>query len=186
MSVTEQLRYITIEKYLDDEQHSDIRHEYVAGAIYAMVGANALHNLIAGSLFSSFRSHLEKSPCYVFQSDMKVRVDDAFYYPDVFVTCEKLDPLAYYQTAPSLIVEVLSESTEARDRLEKWLAYQKLESLREYALVAQDKIKVEVLRHTEDGWQKETYSAGDRVKFDSIGLTIPIESIYMDAIDYFR
>lgn len=101
-----------------------------------------------------------------------------YYYPDLVVVCGAIDPGAYYQTAPALIVEVLSESTEARDRLEKRLAYQRIESLREYVLVAQDKMRVEVYPHVEDGWQLETYSYGDRVRFTSIGLDTTIEQLY--------
>jgi Uma2 family endonuclease len=184
MAVIEKIKRISVEEYLEGEKTSDVRHEYVDGAVYAMVGASALHNLIAGSLFTAFRDHLRKSPCRVFMSDMKVRVDDVFYYPDLLVTCGAIDPGAYYQTAPVLIVEVLSESTEARDRLEKRLAYQRIESLEEYALVAQDKMMIEIFRRNPDGWELETYSYGDRVRFVSIGLEIPIERLYEDATGF--
>jgi Uma2 family endonuclease len=184
MAVIKKINRISVEEYLAGEKTSDVRHEYVAGAVYAMVGASVLHNLIAGSLFGALRDHLRESPCHVFMSDMKVRTDDVFYYPDVLVTCGTVDPGAYYQTAPILVVEVLSESTEARDRLEKRLAYQKLESLKEYALVAQDKMRIEIFRRTQDGWEVETYSYGDRVRFASIGLETPIESLYEDAIGF--
>lgn len=117
-------------------------------------------------------------------SDMKVRVEDAFYYPDIVVVCGAIDASAYYQTAPTLIVEILSESTEARDRLEKRLAYQKIESIKEYYLVAQNKMQVEVYRRIGDGWQLETYSYGDRVRFASINYELAIEQLYEDAMGY--
>lgn len=184
MALVEKLRPITIEEYLQGEKTSDSRHEYVAGAVYAVVGASGLHNLLTLAFATSLRQHLRGSPYRVFMSDMKVRVEDAFYYPDVVVVCGTIDVGASFQTVPTLIVEVLSESTEARDRLEKRLAYQSLESLKEYVLVAQDKMRVEIYRRVEDGWQLETYSYGDRVRFASIKHEVAIERLYEDVMDY--
>lgn len=186
MALVEKLQPITVEEYLKGEKTSDARHEYVAGAVYAMVGASGLHNLIALTFATSLRLHLRGMSCHLFMSDMKVRVNDAFYYPDLVVVCGAIDAGAYYQTAPTLIVEILSESTEARDRLEKRLAYQKIESLKEYVLVAQDKMRIEVYRRVEDGWQLETYSYGDRVRFTSISYEVAIEQLYEDVLDYTR
>ncbi len=149
-----------------------------------MAGASGLHNLLALAFAAHLRDHLRGSPCRVFMSDMKVRVRDAFYYPDLVVACGLIDAGAYYQTAPTLIIEILSESTEARDRLEKRLAYQNLESLKEYVLVAQDKMRIEVYRRIEDGWQIETYSYGDRVRFTSLNYEAAIEQLYEDVLDY--
>jgi Uma2 family endonuclease len=184
MALVEKLHPIPVEEYLAGEKMSDVRHEYVAGAVYAMAGASGLHNLLALAFAARLRDHLRSSPCRTFMSDMKVRVRDAFYYPDIVVVCGTLDTGAYYQTAPTLVVEILSESTEARDRLEKRLAYQSLESLKEYVLVTQDKMQVEVYRRIEDGWQLETYSYGDRVRLASIHFETPIEQLYEDVLDY--
>ena len=93
-----------------------------------------------------------------------------------------IDLAAYYQASPVLIVEVLSESTEAKDRLEKRVAYQRLVSVKEYVLVAQDKLQVEVIRRVNEGWQIETYGHGDIVKFSSVGLEQPLESLYEDVL----
>ena len=184
MALTEKLRPITIEEYLEGEKRSDVRHEYVSGTVYAMAGASGLHNLIALTVASGLRNRLRGPSCHVFMADMKVRVDDAFYYPDLVVVCGPIDPRAYYQTALTLIVEILYESTEARDRIEKRLAYQRIDSLREYVLVAQDKMRVEVYRRIEDGWQLETYSYGDRVRFASIDHEVAIEQLYEDVLGY--
>jgi Uma2 family endonuclease len=184
MALTEKLHPVTVEEYLEGEKRSDVRHEYVSGTVYAMAGASGLHNLIALTVATGLRDRLRGSSCRVFMADMKLRVDDAFYYPDLVVVCGPIDPGAYYQTAPTLIVEILSESTEARDRLEKRLAYQKIESLREYVLVAQDRMRVEVYRRIEDGWQLETYSYGDRVRFASVSYEAPIEQLYEDVLGY--
>ena len=184
MALVEKLRPITVEDYLEGEKASDVRHEYVAGAVHAKAGASGLHNLLTLAFAAGLRQHLRGSPCRVFMSDMKVRVRDAFYYPDLVVVCGAIDTGAYYQTAPTLVIEILSESTEARDRLEKRLAYQSLESLMEYVLVTQDKMRIEVYRRLEDGWQLETYSYGDRVRFASIHYEAAIEQLYEDVVGY--
>lgn len=180
----EKINYVSVEEYLESEKNADNRHEYFDGAVYAMVGASTIHNLIALSLSSRFHTHLRDTACHVFQSDMKVRVEHGFYYPDILVVCNKLDPKAYYQTDPALIVEILSESTEAKDRLEKRVAYQNLGSLEEYMLVSQNKMKVEIFRRDNDGWQKETYTNSDVVNLSSLGLTISITEIYADVQEY--
>ncbi len=182
MGLVQRISCTSVDDYLEGEKAANVRHEYVAGAVYAMAGANVLHNLLTLSLATAFRAHLRASPCHVFVSDMKVRVDDAFYYPDLVVVCGPVDPRAYYQTAPKLIVEVLSDSTEARDRLEKRLAYQKIESLEEYVLASADRMKIEVFRREEAGWQIETFADGDLVRFASVGLELPIEQIYEDLL----
>jgi len=184
MSIIQKLNRITIEEYLEGEKESDLRHEYIGGEIYAMVGTSKLHNLIAGSLFASFRAHLKDSPCNVFMSDMKVRVDNAFYYPDIIVSCVKTDPDVYYESSPMIIIEVLSPATEARDRFEKRLAFQRLDSLKEYVLVSQDRMNIEIYRRVENGWEMEKYSSSEVVHFSSIGLKKPIEEIYEDVIDF--
>ncbi|MHB9102072.1 MAG: Uma2 family endonuclease [Sulfuricella sp.] len=138
-------RPIPIPEYLEGELRSDIRHEYVAGQVYAMAGAGEKHNLIALNIASRLRSAVRGTPCRAFISDMKVRVgqNDAFYYPDVMVACDPQDTESLYKRSPCLIVEVLSPATEAIDRREKFFAYRSLPSLRHYLLVSQDQRRVE-------------------------------------------
>ena len=169
MSVVSGLERITADEYLDGEERGDVRHECVDGVIHAMVGASVRHNLITGGLFSLLYRQLGSSSRRVFQADMKVRVDEAFYYPDIVVTRGDLDPAARYLSDPVLIAEVLSSSTEARDRLEKMVSYLSLSSLKEYLLVAQDEVLVEILRRIDTGWQIETCSYGDRLTLESDG-----------------
>ena len=183
MSTLRKLESFTVDQYLEGERQADIRHEYVRGAIQAMVGASVRHNLLAGSLAAMFRVHLRGTPCHVLQSDMKVRIDDVFYYPDLMVTCGPLDLAAYYQTSPTLIVEILSQSTAAKDRLEKRVAYQQLSSLKEYALLVQDDLKIEVIRRKDGGWMVETFSRGDTVRFDSIDFDVPIQELYAEVLE---
>lgn len=116
-------------------------------------------------------------------SDMKVRVGDDFYYPDLVVTCRPATGTYYYVTDSVLIVEVLSPTTERQDRLEKRLAYQHLPSLREYVLIAQDKMQVEVHRRIEDGWEIERCGEHDELRFESVDLTIPLTEIYQDVMN---
>jgi len=182
MSVVNKLERITVDEYLDGEERGDVRHEYVDGVIYAMVGASVRHNMITGALFSLLHRNLRGSPCHVFQSDMKVRVGQVFYYPDIVMTCSELDLEARYLSTPILIAEVLSPSTEARDRLEKMVSYQSLPSLKEYLLVAQDKVHVEVMRRVDMGWRIEICSYGDRLNLESAELDVPVETIYEDVM----
>ena len=142
-------------EYLEGEQRSDIRHEYLAGQVFAMAGAGENHNRIAGNLFFHLRAATRGKPCGVFISDMKLRVEqnDAYYYPDVMLTCDPADSESLYKRSPCLVVEVLSPSTEAIDRREKLMAYRNLSSLRYYLLVAQEKRQVEChMRDAENHW----------------------------------
>ncbi|EIJ34232.1 Uma2 family endonuclease [Thiothrix nivea] len=117
---------VSPEQYLLDENDNPggIRHEYVNGYVYAMAGASRGHNRVAMNLAATLHSHLKKSHCEVFQSDMKVGIrhqdDVRFYYPDIQVSCEE-ESDAYYNTSPCLIIEVLSESTARKDRTENLL-----------------------------------------------------------------
>jgi Uma2 family endonuclease len=178
MSTLQKRILLSPEDYLEGEKHSDIRHEYVAGHVYAMVGASEPHNLIAGNLFVALHTHLRGSDCRVFMSDMKVRVGEAFYYPDVMVTCDKADDHVYYKIRPVLIVEVASPTTEPRDSLEKCAAYQSLPSLKEYLLVAQDRLEIRIYRRIPEGWELESYFQGDRLRLASVDLDLPVEAVY--------
>jgi Uma2 family endonuclease len=104
------LTYLSAEDYLALEQTSDIKHEYVAGQVFAMVGARDTHNTVALNIASRLMERLRGGPCCVFISDVKLRVEaaDAFYYPDVFVTCDPRNIEPYFKRYPSVIVEVLS------------------------------------------------------------------------------
>lgn len=179
----QRIHRFSVDEYLAFEQTGDVRHEYVDGAIYSMVGASTRHNLIAGTLFLRLSNHVAGRECNVFQSDMKVRMNEAFYYPDVMVTCGPIDFDAYYQDTPILIIEVLSDTTEAKDRLEKLVAYQKIEALQEYVLISQNKVQVEIYRRIEDSWDLLNHSERDNVHFSSVDLSIPIEEIYSKVLN---
>jgi len=169
---------MSIEEYLQGELVAEIKHEYIDGYVYAMAGAKLNHERIAGNLFGEFRQHLKKTPCEVVSSDFKVYVEDAkFFYPDVMVMCNHENGEDDYTDKPILIVEVLSGSTQRKDRTLKRLAYQTLASLQEYILIEQDFVEIEVCRRSL-GWKSEHYFLGDEVFFESLDLKIPVAEVY--------
>ena len=176
---------LSVDQYLEGELHSQVRHEYVAGRVFAMTGTSRAHNTIAINIALALRTHLRGGPCRVFMSDLKVRVEktNAFYYPDVAVTCHINDTQPYYLTHPCLVIEVLSPTTEGIDRREKLLAYQALDSLMEYVLIAQETMQVEVYRRDgTGGWWVDTYNAGNEsVHLASLGLTVPMAVVYEEV-----
>ena len=183
------LTFFSVEEYLTFEQDGEIRHEYVAGQIFAMAGASEEHNLIVTNMIALLRPHLRGSSCRAFVSDMKVKVKvqqaDIFYYPDLLVTCDPNDQERYFKTKPKLIVEVLSKSTETTDKREKRINYQTLESLQEYVLVYQNEIRVEIYRkNTQGKWTVETLEKDQVLQLDSVGLALTMADIYEDVFSY--
>lgn len=178
MASVRRIARLSIEDYLAGERAAETRHEYVDGAVYAMVGATARHNRLALRLATRLEAHLSGSSCQTFVSDMKVQVAEIFYYPDVVVTCRPVTGAAVYLTEPALIVEVLSESTEGRDRLEKWTAYRTLSSLSEYVLIAQDRPAVEVYRRAQEGWDQISFGAGEVIELTSVGFELELDELY--------
>lgn len=175
---------LTVDEYLESEKFSSVRHEYLAGYVYAMTGTSAAHNMIALNVASRLRAHLRGGPCQVFISDMKLHIEaiNTFYYPDVMVTCDPEDREDYFKARPSLIIEVSSPSTVVIDRREKLLAYQRIQNLREYILISQDEIKVELYRRDPGGrWWEQTLESEGELELESVGLKIDLNDIYEDV-----
>lgn len=172
-------RYISEEDYLQGEETSEMRHEYLNGQVYAMAGASDKHNLVAGNAFGLLHAELPDH-CEVFMSDMKVRLQleqkTIFYYPDVVVSCAADDRAQYFRAKPCLIIEVLSRGTERQDRGEKFWNYQQIPTLQEYLLLAQDVQEATLFRRS-TGWQPEAYREGS-ISLESVGLDVPIEALY--------
>jgi Uma2 family endonuclease len=181
MSVLKKQAVVSVGDYLEAEKLSQVKHEYVAGEIYTMVGASRTHNVIAGNFYSALRERLKGGACRTFMTDLKVRIKDIFYYPDVLVTCSAADNDPYYSNEPMLVIEVLSPHTETADRTAKRLHYQSLPSLMEYVLASQDKMEVSVYRRAGADWDIESYSAGEIVRLDSVGLSIPMSDVYVEV-----
>lgn len=181
MSPRKLLQKLTVEEYLEAEKDGTVRHEYIDGEIYAMSGESKRHNLVTNNLNASLRQRLRGGPCQVFIVDVKVyiRSVNVFYYPDIVVACDPADDHEYYVTRPVLVVEVESPSTSAIDRREKLMTYRKLDSLREYLLLAQDAISATVFRREQDGsWSSEELAAGQELHLESVDLTINLSALY--------
>ncbi len=181
----------SFDAYLTAERAElDIRHEYVAGEVFAMTGATESHNIIVGNINRELGSQLKGRPCRVYANDMRVRIEgaDAGKYPDVVALCgERLfyDNRRDVLLNPSLIVEVLSDSTEAYDRGGKFAIYRRLPSLREYLLVSQHRVQVELfVRQSDDGWLLTEYSDPNAtVPLGSIDCALSLVEVY-DKVEF--
>lgn len=178
---------LSVEAYLEGEQQGDIRHEYLAGQIVAMVGASRAHALLCGALHALLLPAARRQGCQLFMADMKVRIDEGldsyFYYPDLVLSCHAEDRHPFYVSQPVLIVEVLSPSTERIDSREKLLAYRLLPSLREYLMLRQDRAQADLYQRDEHGqWQHLRISGLDGVlSLCSLdGLTVSLREIHAD------
>jgi Uma2 family endonuclease len=168
---------ISAEEYLKGEPSSEVKRELIDGHVYAMAGASANHQRIAVNILSEFRNHLKNTPCEPFGSDMKVRINSNFFYPDVIVDCNFDNSEPYFTQTPIIIVEVLSKSTRRTDETIKLMSYITIPSLQEYVLIQQDFVDIQVIRRSE-GWLQKHYFLGDEITFESIDLTLSVEDIY--------
>lgn len=173
--------FMTEEEYLQSELTSEVKREYIDGQVYVMAGAKHNHNCISMNIAREYSNHLKGTPCTAYMADMKVRLGKNYVYPDVLVDCSKMSGDDYFSTSPVIIVEVLSKSTRMRDTTTKLIQYINLPSLKEYVLIEQEFVSVQVLRKS-NHWQPEYFYLGDRVTFESIGLTLTVEEIY-DRVD---
>ncbi len=186
MSLAEKIPQIDPDEYLTAEQSSDIRHEYVAGQLFAMAGAGETHNRISLNLAFHLRAAARGTPCGVFISDMKVKVEkhDAFYYPDVLLTCDRDDSASLYKQSPCLIAEVLSPSTEIIDRREKLIAYRTLSSLRYYLLISQERRQAEVYSLDANGsWRHQVFEQDGEIQIrcGDLDIAFSLADVYEDV-----
>ncbi len=173
----------TVEQYLEFERTSEIKHEYLDGSIYAMTGASPNHNLIAVNTAASLHAQLRKHPCIVFPSDQRVKADRLYAYPDISVVCgtpQYTDETPRTLLNPTVIVEVLSPSTEAYDRGTKSQHYRELASLQEYLLIAQDSYRVEhyVRQHNGQWLLSDVVGIDATLELASIGCTLSLADVY--------
>lgn len=172
------LKLLEAEAYLAMEERSPVRHELVEGVPYAMAGATEAHNLIAGNLFYHLRPHAQAKGCRLFVSDMKLKVSSrTFYYPDLMVVCAE-DPHPLYKERPCLVVEVLSEHTEAIDRREKLWRYREMPSLQGYLLVDSRERRVEGYFRQGEGWLYRLWEGEGEVEVPCLGTRLSLEAIY--------
>ena len=185
MIVNEKSSYFSPEAYLEAEKYSQIKHEYIQGQIYAMAGASDAHVTITVNLLAMLRNHVRGSGCRVYANDMKARIEslNIFYYPDILVTCDERDKsFDYFKRYPCLIVEVLSDTTEAFDRGDKFTDYSALESIKEYVIISQKRMRIECFRRNSEGqWVLYRYNEGEEVLLGSIGFRCAISDLYEDV-----
>lgn len=177
--------YLTVAEYLSFEKTSSVKHEYRNSQVYAMAGASNNHVIIAGNLFAILRVGLRGQGCRPYISDTKVRIEakNTYYYPDIVVSCDPQESgRRDFLMSPCLVVEVLSDTTEAFDRGDKFRDYRALESLDEYVLVSQKQIAVEVFRRNASGqWVLSTYESGDRVNLQCVDIAFEVTELYEDV-----
>lgn len=180
---------MTYADYLEAEEASDTKHEYLRGESYAMAGGTPEHAALMAAIIRRLGNALDDHPCRVYTSELRIRIEatDLTTYPDVSVVCgplarSKLDRNAI--TNPILIVEVLSDSTEAYDRGEKFDHYRQLPSLREYLLVSQRRPKLESYRKNEQGiWMLSEAGAGQTLTLAAVeGVRLDVDLIYRDPL----
>ena len=177
-------KFMTPEDYLEFERASEIKHEYFGGEVFAMSGASANHSTIAGNAFASLHAQLRRQPCRVYQNDMRVKTRSVLYtYPDVSVVCGEPqfeDRVVDTLLNPTLIIEVLSPSTERYDRGKKFQHYRTIESLQEYVLIAQDSVLVErYLRQPNNEWLLSEFAGMDAVlELPSIRCRLALADMY--------
>jgi Uma2 family endonuclease len=175
-----QPQYMTVDEWREMERQSKTKHEYFDGQVYAMAGGTLDHSFVAVNVVALLNRALGRRPCRAYNSDAAARLSPTcFTYPDATVTCDEQDRgrTTEIQT-PHVIVEVLSDSTEARDRGMKFEYYRACPSVQEYALVSTRRQLIEVYRRTPEGWMLHIYGPGDEVEFTSIDVHLPVAAIY--------
>ena len=177
-------KLISVPEYLEIERTSEEKHEYYKGELFSMAGGKRVHAVIAGNILTKINNQIENKPCIAFGSDMKVQVkpDGLFTYPDISALCgeEKyLDAKEDTLLNPSLLIEVLSESTENYDRGKKFILYRELESLQEYVLVSSEYKKIEIYRRTANNqWLLSDVKEDEPVVFETIQCSVSLKEIY--------
>jgi Uma2 family endonuclease len=181
---------MTLAEYFALEEATGIKHEFLAGEVVAMAGGTIEHGRLASKVSSALGAQLQGRPCEVFSSDVRVSVlaTGLRTYPDLSVVCTRLerDPEnANSVTNPVVLVEVLSDSTEADDRGRKFAHYRRIPSLREYVMVSQDDQRIEVYRRNDadEGWALYEATTGESVRLTSIGCELSVDEVYRSALE---
>jgi Uma2 family endonuclease len=179
----------SFELYLQVEEDSGVKHEFLEGAVWAMSGGSPEHAAIAANVIALLSSQLRGRPCRVFSSDLRVQVlaTGLTTYPDVTVICGRVelhpeDRKQQTATNPKLLVEVLSPTTEAYDRGEKLAHYKRIESVEEIILVAQDERRLERWRREADRWTLDVFHADESAELRSVGCAVPLPEVYRDPL----
>ncbi len=179
------LHKLTLDEYLEWENAQPEKHEFHRGEIFAMVGARRGHGRVVSNLVRRLGNLLDGSPCQVFHEGMKLQIaSDTVLYPDVFVTCDKAD-LATDQIfrSPKLVIEVLSPSTQAYDRSQKFALYRRIESLQEYILVDPETRRIEAFRRNADNlWVLHDMSQDEAMLAPCVDCRVALAEVF-DGVD---
>ena len=188
--------YITADEYLLRERQAEFRSEYLRGEMFAMAGASANHNLIVLNAGASLREQLKKKPCLVYASDLKLRIEATglYTYPDLSIVCgepQLESDAGDVLLNPIVLVEVLSDSTEAYDRGKKFEHYRTIRSLQHYVLIAQDRPSIDCFSRLPDGsWNLTSCQRLDgKISLDAIGSELVGAEVYdkvLFAVDNFK
>jgi Uma2 family endonuclease len=177
--------FLTAEQYLEIERKAEFKSEYFQGEMFAMGGAREPHNLIVWNLASELHQQLRKRPCRAYVNDMRVRVTTTglYTYPDVVAVCgepEFLDETRDTLLNPSLIVEVLSPSTEIYNRIRKFEHYRSVESVSEYLMIASERVSAELYSRQPDGrWMLTAVNRlEDSLDLQSVGVHLALADLY--------
>ena len=178
---------LSVAEYLELEENSTVKHEYLDGYVYAMAGGSVDHGAIAVNVIAALRPLLRGGPYRVYNSDVKVRLSPRrFVYPDVSVSGDRRDPAdgrAHFISHPRLIVEVLSPKTAAYDQGDKFGMYRALTSLDTYVLVATESAGIEVWTRSDDGsWRSAAFGPSDEVDFPGLGLRCSVAAFYENIV----
>lgn len=173
---------LNLAEFLAWEPTQTDKHEYWQGEVFAMTGAGQAHVLVAGNCFAALKTYLRGTPCRVYISDMQLAVEqaDAAFYPDVFVSCHPEDMRAERVLRhPKIIIEVLSASTAAYDRGEKFNAYRQIPDLQEYILIDPEHRRIDIFRRTEhDEWLLATRDAERGLIIKSIDFSASFDEVF--------
>jgi Uma2 family endonuclease len=181
--------HYTLEEYLELERSTREKHEFFRGEIFAMGGASEAHNLIVANVLGEMRQHLRGKPCRVYPSDMRVKVSPSglYTYPDVVIVCgqPQFEQPGETLINPTVLVEVLSDSSEAYDRGKKSEQYRTLSTLTDYLLIAQDRVLVEhYSRQAGERWLLQAASRlQDSIAIASLGCELSLPEVYFNVTD---
>lgn len=189
MNALPERRSMTLAEFLDWEERQEERYEFIDGVIYPKdegafdpVGGTVGHYRIAANLDRALSNRLHGSPCEAFRETVKVATDAGVFYPDVFVTCQKLTDRDRVVNEPIVIFEVLSPSTEDRDRFAKSFAYRSIPSLAQYVVIAQDLLAAESIVRSEQGWLQSVVLRADGVlRIPVLSLDLSLAEIYANT-----
>jgi Uma2 family endonuclease len=181
-NVARESEWMTVDEFLVFEDESPIRHQLIGGFVVAMAGGSKNHNAVALAAVNLLLPSARANGCRVFSSDVLLRVGDDLFYPDVMVVSESSGDVIV-ETAPCLIVEVLSHSTASMDRVVKRAAYAKIPHLQRYLVVHIDSMSVEMFTRVADRWTRTTVEVGELISLACPRIDLPVADLFIDLAD---